>query len=502
MSEARSNGTESATRKKTPRGVRRKAMSKTDLFLLTLVFFVVIGYVFAGLVSMAKKPNVRTVSVERGAADLPSVFHGVIIREEKVYESPSDGVARFDYAELSKVKKGARVCVIQDDETVERFSAEINAIKERMLETQEMRGEISGFSQDVKRVNRQIQEIVDSGRARLLRDVSSVRELKDNVERAINMRNNMLFGDNRGSMAEMAEEKSLLEKQLEKNIAVIYAAEGGVLSYAVDGLESSLTPDSAKNLTAAQTKMTVDSQLRRERETEAGASVFKIVTSNEWRIAFYAPEKDVADWKAGDERSVYAVKSGVFETLDVTVEVNEKRPSEIENYVLLKCSSGMADYLDSRSINLKLLSGGKEGFKIPMACVVDRTLIAIPKQYISEDGKVTIRRADSVEIVKISPVEFAGDELNAYIIADPCASPRIGDTLTREPQADIKLTRVENIKGVFVERNGYADFVKIDFNGSTSADYVALDEKANGVINLNDKIILDAKSLKDGQKIN
>jgi hypothetical protein len=502
-----------AYRKKV-RGSKNLDVSKMNIFVLSSIFFVVLAYIFAGLVSIAGKPKLQTVSVERGSVDVPTIFQGVIVRDEIVYKSPAAGTLRFDYSDLSKIKKGARVCVIQDDEAVTRISANIDAVKERMLARQEQRGDISNFSQDVKRVNGQIQAIVDGGRARLLRDVSAVYALKENVERAIDTRNNMLFGDDQGSMSDMFEEKSLLEQQLEKNIASITAAEGGILSYVVDGLENVLTVDKTPSLTKAQTKMNVDySELGRKRDVLADAPMFKIITSNEWYIALYAPGKDVEDWQEGDARSIYIAKNGSFETLDVTVAINEKKASSDDNYVLLKCAWNMADYIDARSVNIKLSNSGREGYKIPSACVVDRTLIAIPKQFISDDGKIKIRREDKDEIIKISPVDFDGDELNAYIIADPGGSPRVGDVLAKptteysaEPAVEnvgeaTTLTRVENIKGVFAARNGYADFIKINFDGALPADYVILDESQNSGLNLNDQIISDAKALKDGQKL-
>lgn len=496
----------SAYRKKR-RLANRKVFSISGAFALVMVFIVVIVYIARGFLSVTEKTDVATIAVEYGSIDLPKVIPGIIIREETVYESNAKGTLSFNYDDLTKVKKGAQICTISDDDEVGRLSGELRDVEEEILALQSRREDISGFSQDVKRANRQIQELVDNNRRQLAGgNIAAVYSLKENVERNIAARNNMLLSESRGSVKEMVELKTGYERRLNDNIAQIGTQSSGVLCYTVDGQEKLLSFDRLELITPEQTRMQVDyGGIERKRTVEPGEPVFKVVTSNEWYIGAYVPSEFVFDWKVGQARTVFIEKDEAYHAMDMTVASLVGSEGEKEHYLLLRCVKNMTDFLGLRNVNIKLSDSGHEGLKIPMNTIVDKTLLCIPNEYVYETDKfMVIRKGAEVDETVPIAVKDADDEFT-YVYQDPNGTVKLGDTLVKNDdrtQTHV-LTQVENVRGVFILNNGYADFVKIEADGELpeKGGYVILNASLNKSIRVNDQIIYDARNIVDGQKL-
>lgn len=84
------------------------------IFIFALVLVQVIGY----SVSRVTKGKVNYDTVQYGTIDSPNVIQGVIVRDEKVYNTTVDGVISYDVADGEKVKPNTEVCSIKDQAAV------------------------------------------------------------------------------------------------------------------------------------------------------------------------------------------------------------------------------------------------------------------------------------------------------------------------------------------------------------------------------------------------
>ncbi len=484
---------------------KQRVASISGAIALAMIFLAVGAYLLRGAFTMVKKPQVATVVVELGSIDGPGELPGVIIRDETVYQSPAEGTLYFNFSDMDKLKPGAQVCAIQNDVAVQEISTELAGVETEILDLQSRRENYSGFSEDVKRTNKQIQDMVDAGVLHLMGgSFQGLYALKEDVNRSLDVRNNMMMTENRGSVKDMVAQKQSYEKLLGENVAVISANKGGVLSYTVDGQESVYTFENMHTLTETQTKVKADAdRIERKKVVAAGDPIFKVVTTNEWYIAAYVPQNQSMAWQEGDSRLLYVAKDNAY--MPVETMINTITPGEKTNFVLFKCSKYMMDFLNQRSVSFKLSESGEQGLKVPVITVADKTLLKIPNAFVYDNGKkMVIRKGPQVdETLEIKPKD--ADDMYTYVFLDDASVLKLGDVLVNndDKTKTVALNEVENVKGLFVLNNGYADFKKVRITPETpkNNDYIILDPETNKQIRVNDRIVYDTKSVVDGQKL-
>ncbi|MDR1530863.1 MAG: hypothetical protein LBS62_01510 [Clostridiales bacterium] len=494
------------------RGKKKRGINYSLIFIIFITFALVVVYMVQVLYSYANKPIIPTTSVQYGSVDAPVIYSGVIVRDEKVYTSPAAGAAMFLYNDLERIKPGATVCVIQEPDVAAQLAQNIAEIEKDILAMQERRQEISIFSEDAERINTQMMDAIAQYSVYYINhELHGIYSLKDILERNMALRNQMLLSENRGSLTDMISKKSSFQNELDKHIAAVNIAGGGILSRLVDGLESELTFENMDSLPPERTRMTVDySALALRDEVSADTPIFKIVESNEWRLAFYVPLDQTHGWAEGDARAIYIQKDGLFETLLMTVEKIEARGDQ--NFVLLKSTRGMLDYVNMRGVKLKIADSEMKGPKIPNGAIVESTILSVPLAFVREGGDsgsaglyVTRRNGDTPEAPatdeNVSVRRQSSNDEYMYVFQD-VNGLNLGDVILCDGQ-EFRVEEAQNIKGVFVVNNGYAMFRKIVLNENIpeSLGYSILPPELNKDIKVYDEIVADARNIVDGQKL-
>ena len=150
------------------------------IFIFALVLVQVIGY----SVSRVTKGKVNYDTVQYGTIDSPNVIQGVIVRDEKVYNTTVDGVISYDVADGEKVKPNTEVCSIKDQAAVASMESDLEKIDNDIMDVQDKRDDISIYSDDINKDNQQIKKIVDDSAINFATlNLEDVYELKTNIEK-------------------------------------------------------------------------------------------------------------------------------------------------------------------------------------------------------------------------------------------------------------------------------------------------------------------------------
>ena len=505
----RGNQTELAAYRQRRALNKKRVASLSGTFVLMLIFLFVMMQIGRAALALADDSMAETIAVEFGSIDLPVVLSGVIIRDETVYTANAAGRLHFDYDDLVRVRTGTQVASVQDAAAVQQLNANLAEVEAELLRLQEARADISAFSQDARRMNRQIQNMLDNNRGALLSGgFTQVYALRENMERSIAIRNNMLLSENRGSLVEMTEERSFIEQRLGERISTVTVRQSGILSYLVDGFEDVLTFENMHEISPEQTRMTVDfSGITRRRDVVVDDPIFKIVTSNTWYIALYAPAEHITEWQRGDNRTIYIERNGRFLPLEIIVDT--MRSTNEETFLLLRATRFVSDFLDMRTVNIRLSANRNEGLKIPSAAIVPATLLRVPHEFVYEqsDGSPFVLRqsAASTEVARVPITITHSDEAFHMIFLSADSTLRIGDVLVGYADAaqQIVLSEVENIMGVFRLTNGFADFIQIDLDDDSHlrTGYALLDPARVRGIRAGDHIITNTRAVTDGQRL-
>ncbi|MDE6182365.1 MAG: hypothetical protein K2F59_04090, partial [Eubacteriales bacterium] len=311
----RNNNTNTSNRNKTRTSNRNKTRTSTKAkkqrnnikiarVFTFFIFFLIISYFgFSIYKSLTKKP-ITYETINYGTIDNQKIAKGVIIRDETVYKAGRDGSLGFYKSGNERIKKGEIVASIKDETALQNTEQELEEINKRILEIQENREELSLFSEDVKKVDLQIQYILENNVYEFAEnDMSSIYKIKDNVQKKLDIRNQMLLSETGGSISELANQRSAKEQIINSNTENISIKESGILSYYVDGLEEAFNIDNLDSITKEQTKMQAEKQdelLNYKIQVLQGDAVFKIVESNEFYIASYIKTEYLNNWNEGD----------------------------------------------------------------------------------------------------------------------------------------------------------------------------------------------------------
>ncbi len=481
---------------------RAKSRNRALNFVSGLFFIVVLFYIVQQVTAFATKPKISTEVVRTGSIDRPRVINALIVRDETVYSTDKAGVIYYDKSEGERVKKGMRVCSVQDEAAVAKIQEELSNVDKDILQLQERREDISGANAFARRINQDIKDEVDNRIIRLVNaNIDELYTLRQALSQEIEMRNSSLLGETGGSLKELSDKRKVYTDQMLTNMKSIKAEQSGIVSYFIDGLESRFNFSNVHSLTKDDT--TIQSRIK-DRDSENNVNetdeIFKIITSNKWYIAAYIPNDQIPNYSVGDTKNIFVERNGEFETLNVKVE--DMAPGDDETFCLFSQTKYMTDFLEKRSIKIKTLSSVYTGLKVPTTAISKKTLVAVPSRYLIEEAFTKVEKMvdGKPKKVNVSVITTEGDL--SYVLSREL---QVGEIVVNPKASDdtFKLVDILQADGVFKVNRGTANFARIFFDDETprNSGYIILDQEKNHELSQYDSIVTDAEQVYDGQII-
>jgi hypothetical protein len=479
--------------------------NKNAIRISVLMFCLVFTYMACSVVNAITKKTVQYDTIQYGTIDTPNVVQGVIIRDERVYTTPAAGMVEYECSDNEKVKKNTVVCNVMDAEKVAAMEKSLEDINESILKIQSERGDLSIYSEDVKKTNERIKTTVEDAVGDLTKHkLTKLYEFRDNVEAKMDERNQLLLSESKGSdLTNLVTQRKAQLSKIDDSISKVTANDGGIVSYFVDGKEEEYTPAELTKLTKKQTQINASSARSEYKTTvKAGDTLFKIVKSNDWYIAAYISSEQANEWEQGDLIRIYVKdEDGDTHSLVVTVNSITATDSEDEKYVTLKATRDMLDFIGARSVTFETETSFR-GYKVPNSAIVEETLMKIPDGYITEDSLVYKVNGDNTE--EVSVVVSGGDsENNISYVPVQLGVLNVGDTIKNPESGEaFTISEVLNTKGIYVVNSGIAEFKTINMDGSNSnSTHTVLDDSKNTNIYIYDRIMTNTENIKKEQKV-
>ena len=470
-----------AKKKSKPRNIH--IISK--LFTIT-IFIIIISYFSFSIFKSLNKEPIDYETIEYGSIDDTTQVKGIIIRDEVVYKATKNGILTFNNGENERVKKGEIIASVKNEEAIKTTEDDIALINEKILQLQEQRDELSIFYEDVKKIDTQIQSVLDKSINNLSTyNISEIYEIKDNINKKLTIRNQMLLSENTGSIQELSAQKASKEIKVNQNTQNIVSNDSGIVSYYTDGLEEVFTFETKDNLTKEQTLMQPESEQEYKVNILEGEAVFKIVRDNNFYIASYIKTENISNWTEGETRYIYINDNGNLKQLEIIIEKIEI--GEKESYVLMKSNKNMIDFIDKRNITFEL-SKPKEGFKIGLDAIAEEELLKVPTSYIV-DNNVT-KKSSTGELITV-PIKLSGQDDNGeytYVSISPGIID-IGDYIINpQTNQEQQLNEIFTKKGIYVVNSGIYTFKNINTEGAVQNDqFIILEPSKNTNIKLYDR---------------
>ncbi len=482
------------------------SMKRNSVALPIFIFFILLCfiYIIGSSVNFLTKKIVSYDVLSYGTIDTPKSANAIIVRSEKVYTTDKDGVISYEVSDNEKVKKGSIVCSIKDEAIVEQMQETLDDINEQIMKIQSERKDISVYSEDIKKYNSQIKEIIDENALDYAyMKLGNIYELENNIQTQLDTRNQYLLTENSDALSDLVAQRKEQESKLNENISNITVDESGIVSYYIDGLEEELTPENMTSITKDMINDTVKAESSFKSSVKADSPVFKLVTSNTWYIVTYIKSDYIDGWEKGDTRSLYIKDSnGKEHKLDAYIEEMSSDTDSSEKFVIFKLTRDMLDFINTRNITIET-EGSEMGYKIPNDAIVEETLMKIPTAYVDADGYVLKVENGTTKKVAVSISGTDPDDSNYCYTPVQLGVINVGDTIkSQDSDETFVISDVLNTKGIYVINTGIAEFKTINLTNSVSnSTHTILDPSYNTNIYIYDRIMTDPRDVEKQQMV-
>ena len=484
---------------------KKRKRKKTNHMIVPLIVFAIIAIYLVGQIGnlMSKRSDIDVETVAYGTIDTPEIYTGLLLRDEYVVNSTRTGQPYYQYSQGDYVPKGAVVCTVKDTDSTDVLESKLDQIDKDILKSQKTRTDLSAFSEDISRLEDNVSRTVDAYSGRSMKSgLSYMYTMKSQVTSFMDQRNEIWLTENVESLSQLTEEKNIYEQQLAQSQSALTAGEAGVLCLSYDGLEETLYPDMAEEVTEKQIGSAKTQYISKAKGVAEGDPLFKIVKSNKWYIVAYLPNTATAGWEAQKSSRVLNMMTEE-ETYQVNALVESLEAGEKETKVVFSSYEHMEEFMESRTASFSLEGAVAEGLKIPNDAIVEKSLMKIPRTCLTEsmgNSGVLLVSGESTKFVDLSAV--ASDE-DAVYIEQENSGLKMGDVImqgTGEDAAQYTISELEPHAGVYVANSSVANFVVIDII-EQNQEYAIV--QAGNIAGLQpyDTIVSDAKNIKEGDSV-
>ena len=484
---------------------QKKRKRKGNHMIMPLIVFAIIAIYLVGQIGnlMSKRSDIDVETVAYGTIDTPEIYTGLILRNEYVVKSSRAGQPFYQYSQGDYVPKGAVVCTVKDMDSTEVLENKLDQIDKDILKSQKTRTDLSAFSEDISRLEDNVTRTVDAYSGRGMKsNLSYMYTMKSQVVSFMDQRNEIWLTENVESLSQLTEEKNVYEQQLAQSQSSLTASEAGVLCLSYDGLEETLNPNMAAEVTEKQIGSSKTQYISKAKGVQEGDPLFKIVESNKWYIVAYLPNTAAAGWEAQKTNKVLNMMTEE-ETYQINVLVDSLETGEKQTKVVFSSYEHMEDFMETRTVSFSLEGAVVEGLKIPNDAIVEKSLMAIPRTCLTESMGNTGVLLVSGEKTKFVDLSIVASDTDTVYIEQDNGSLKLGDIImqgTGEDAAQYTLSQLEPHAGVYVANSSVAKFVVIEIV-EQNQEYAIVEAGSITGLQPYDTIVSDAKNITEGQSI-
>lgn len=351
---------ENKEKKKTKNKVNRKKI------VMYIVLALVIMYLVYAVYLLVKQPTDK-VTVENGTLYLEETDIGYIIRDEQVVKGNNykNGMERIKN-EGEKTAKG--------DSIYRYYSKNEDKLKEQIAEfdnkvQEALKGQEGTLTSDIKLSEIKLLENQLDEKIALLNktsDISKITEYKKEINDLVSKKAK-LTGESSAAgsyLKQLYNQRAKLEEQLNSGAEYIKAPESGIVSYKVDGLEETLTPN---NFSTINKEFLENLKLKTGQLIVTNDECGKIIDSSKCYIATISNSEQAKQAQIGDSVKVRLSNSKVIKaTITYT-----SQESEEETLIILEINKQISELANYRKISFDLIWWNETGLKVPNQAIVE-----------------------------------------------------------------------------------------------------------------------------------
>lgn len=330
--------------------------------VISIIVILLICYLVYTIYLLFKQPT-DIFTVEEGIVYSEETDVGYIIRNEQVVEGNNykNGMEQIK-TEGEKAAKGESI--------FRYYSKNEDNLKEQIADLDEKIQEVMSAqsnlpTSDVILIENQIDEKVEE--LNNLTDVTKLAECKKEINELVTKKANII-GEKSPSgsyLKQLEEQRVALENELNSGAEYISAPESGIVSYKVDGLEETLTPE---NFSTLSKEYLESLNLKTGKIIATSDERGKIIDNFECYIATTSASEEAKNAKIGDDVQVRLSNN---EEIDAEI-VYLSQENENEILLVLKIDRQIEELTNYRKISFDLIWWSYSGLKVPNQAIIEQ----------------------------------------------------------------------------------------------------------------------------------
>ncbi len=333
-----------------------KKLNKKNYIIFGIVIIFIVIYCVYRIINLVANPT-DTFVVEKGKLSFEETKQGYVIRDETVVkgENYKNGMNQIK-TEGEKVAKGEAIFRYYTSGE-EKLKQKIQELDVKIQEAWENENNL--FSSDIKSIETQIEAKLKESYG--INDLQKVKEYKKDINSYITKKAK-IAGEKSPSgsyLKKLIEERSKYENELNSGSEYIKAPKSGVVSYRVDGLEETLTPN---NFGALSKKMLEDLNLKTGQIVSTNEESGKIIDNFYCYIATIIDE-DTLQKENTEVGSKIKIRLSNEKEVEAQIAYISKE-NEKEDLVILKIERYVEELINYRKISFDIIWWNVTGLKV------------------------------------------------------------------------------------------------------------------------------------------
>lgn len=327
--------------------------------VIAAISLIIIGYLVYTIYLLIKEPT-NVFTVEEGKLYQEETDIGYVIRNEKVAKGQNykNGMEQI-------ISEGERAST--NENIFRYYSVNEESLKQKIAELDSKVQEVmvndsSLLTADMKLLENQIDKKVEN--INKITDVSKLTEYKKEIDTLI-AKKAKTAGESspKGSyLRQLIEERKKYESELNSGAEYVKAPISGVVSYRVDGLEETLTPENFGSLS----KQYLESlNLKTGKIVATNEECGKVIDNFSCYIATITSSEEAKQATVGQK-----VKVRLSSNTEISAQITNIIEENDERLIILKLNKQVKELINYRKITFDLIWWDATGLKVPNQAIV------------------------------------------------------------------------------------------------------------------------------------
>lgn len=392
----------------------KKVKNKKKVLVIYIAGVMLLIYLFYIIYLLIKQPT-NVFTVENGKLYKEETDIGYVIRNEKVVkgENYKNGMEQI-------IGEGSRAAV--NENIFRYYSTNEENLKQKIadldVKIQDTMSQEEGvFTSDAKILENQIDDKIQD--INKVNDISKLEEYKKEIESLVSKKAKIAGeASPQGSyLRKLIEERKKYETELNSGAEYVKAPMSGIVSYRVDGLEETLTPD---NFSSLNKEYLESLNLNTGKIVASNEECGKVIDNFECYIATISSSEEAQNAKVGD-----SVKVRLSNNAEISAEItNLIKDENNEVVIILKVQKQIEELINYRKITFDLIWWSASGLKVPNQAIVQENdlnyVIRNRAGYLSKILVKVKRQGDKYSIVdsytseELKKLGLSNSEISTY----------------------------------------------------------------------------------------